>query len=430
MTRFVYVLFSYLLAPFVLLFLIWRGFRNRQYWDRLPERFGIGLPDYEDECIWVHAVSVGEVQAASVLIERLLKMYPNTRLLVTTVTPTGGSRVKAIFGDRVGHHYAPYDLPGSVSRFFKRIKPRVMIVIETELWPTLYHECGRSNVPLILASARISPPSVRKYRRFIGLFKEALSHGIVIAAQSDSDAARFRELGANPERTHTTGNIKFDFHLSEEVIAMGALARENHAKDRPVILAASTHEKEEEMVLDAMAKVWATFPDCLLILAPRHPERFENVAQLLSDRQLNYVIRTSSTYSTPKTHVLLLNTLGELRFYYAACDVAFVGGSLVPVGGHNLLEPAALAKPIIAGPHLFNTEDIAAKLKTAGAVRIVSNDEGLAKQALIYLADEEARDQAGRAGLKVVEENRGALDKLLTLIKPLIRDDRAAPGKN
>lgn len=420
MIRFVYIFLSYLLAPFVLLFLLWRGFRNRAYWERLPERFGIGLKNYPDESIWVHAVSVGEVQACAVLVERLLKHEPELPVLITTVTPTGSARVKDIFGDRVRHHYAPYDLPGSVSRFFDRVSPRVMIVVETELWPTLYHECGKRRVPLILASARISPPSVKKYRRFISLFKEALSHGIVIAAQSEPDAERFRDLGANPARTHTTGNIKFDFELAPSVVENGKAARALHAPDRPVVLAASTHEREEPLVLEAMQSVWQHHPGALLMLAPRHPERFGSVASLLEEQQLSYVTRTSGQVCTPTTKVLLLDTLGELRDYYAACDVAFVAGSLVPVGGHNLLEPAALAKPIITGEHLYNTEDIADKLSRSGALIIVPDAATLGLEITRLLNEPDARQRAGEAGKKVVEENRGALDRLLRLIEPLL----------
>ncbi len=420
MIRFVYIALSYLLAPIVLLFLVWRGFRNRAYWERLPERFGFGLPKYSDECIWVHAVSVGEVQACAVLVERLLERTPKLPVLITTVTPTGSARVKDIFGDRVRHHYAPYDLPGSVSRFFNRVRPRVMIVVETELWPTLYHECGKRRVPLILASARISPPSVQKYRRFISLFKEALSHGIVIAAQSEPDAERFRDLGANPARTHTTGNIKFDFELAESVVINGKAARAMHAPGRPVVLAASTHDREEPLVLEAMDAVWHEHPDTLLILAPRHPERFDYVASLLREKKLAYVTRTSGQKSGPDTRVLLLNTLGELRDYYAACDVAFVAGSLVPVGGHNLLEPAALGKPIITGEHLYNTEDIADKLLRSGALTIVPDAAQLGVEMARFLNDPQARRAAGEAGKKVVEDNRGALARLLKLIEPLL----------
>ncbi|NNF17888.1 MAG: 3-deoxy-D-manno-octulosonic acid transferase [Gammaproteobacteria bacterium] len=424
--RLAYVLLSYLVAPLVLLFLLWRGLRNRAYWERLPERFGIGLPEYELQTIWVHAVSVGEVQAAAGLIERLLGSFPGKPLILTTVTPTGAAHAKALFGDRVHHHYAPYDLPGSVSRFFTNINPCIMIVIETELWPTLYHTCGVHKVPLILASARISPRSVGKYRRFVRLFSEALSHGIVIAAQSESDAERFRSLGANPSRTHTTGNIKFDFELPAEVYKKGRLARQQHAANRPVLVAASTHDNEEALVLDAMRKVWTVHPTCLLIIAPRHPERFELVARILDDRGLSYVTRTSRKLCSENTQVLLLDTLGELRNYYAACDVAFVGGSLVPVGGHNLLEPAALAKPIISGTHLFNTEDVANKMVTSGAALLVDSTGELADRVIGLLSDESTRRIAGAAGKKVVDDNRGALDKLIELIEPLLVDDRQA----
>ena len=418
--RIAYIILSYLLTPVVLLFLLWRGVRNPAYFERMPERFGFGIPKYKKSRIWVHAVSVGEVQAASTLVERLLTTYPDLPILLTTVTPTGAARAKEIFGERITHHYAPYDFPFAVKRFFTRIRPQVVIIIETELWPTLYHECGRHRVPLILASARISPRSVSKYQRFIGLFSQALSHGIVIAAQSEADAARFRSLGANPDRTHVTGNIKFDFELPKEIRKLGLAAKHQHAPERPIVVAASTHENEEELVLEAMQSVWSAKPDCLLILAPRHPERFALVGQMLEQQGIEYIMRTSNESCRASTRVLLLDTIGELRIYYAACDVAFVGGSLVPVGGHNLLEPAVLEKPIITGSHLFNSEDIAEMLVQSGAATIVDTPQELAETIIAFLADKHASEAAGFAGLTVVKQNRGALDRLLNLIGPLL----------
>ncbi|MEO1574999.1 MAG: 3-deoxy-D-manno-octulosonic acid transferase, partial [Pseudomonadota bacterium] len=311
--RALYVVLSYLLTPVVLGFLLWRGLRNPAYLERLPERFGFGHRNDSEPCIWVHAVSVGEMQAASALILRLIEAYPSLPVTVTTTTPTGSQRARDLFGDRVRHRYAPYDLPGSVARFFDRVRPRMAIIIETELWPNLYNECGRRKVPLVLASARISPLSVDKYRRFVSLFREALSHGIVIGAQSEPDAERFRSLGANPARTFTTGNIKFDIELPPGARESGLILREQHAPGRPTWIAASTHENEEAMVLDAFERVRESIPDALLILVPRHPERFRQVGQLLRERRVAYVTRTSGETCTAKTQVWLIDTLGELQ---------------------------------------------------------------------------------------------------------------------
>lgn len=418
--RFAYVLLSYLLAPFVAIFLVVRGLRHPAYLERFGERFGF-CPRLQRPSLWVHAVSVGEVQAASALVRQLLERYPDEALVVTTVTPTGARRVTDLFGERVRHVYAPYDLPGAVRRFFDRVRPRLAIIIETELWPNLYHECGRRDVPLVLASARISPRSVRRYRRFVGLFREALSHGIVIAAQSERDAERFRLLGASPERTHTTGNIKFDLELPDNIAERGATLRAEHAGTRPVWVAGSTHEGEEEQILDAHRRVQQHFPDALLMLAPRHPERFAAVAALASDRAFEIVTRSSGLSCTDATEVFVVDTLGELTTIYAAGDVAFVGGSLVPIGGHNLLEPAALGRPILTGPHTFNAEDIAELFLDEGAAICIDDATALADQVVKWLADPAEAARIGERGREVVRQNRGALDRLLDLVDPLLK---------
>lgn len=419
MLRFAYVVLSYLLAPFVAVFLALRGLRHPAYLERFGERFGFGAAR-ERPCLWVHAVSVGEVQAASALVRRLLERYPDWPVVVTTVTPTGAERIADLFGDAVSHIYAPYDLPGAVRRFFDRIRPRLAIIIETELWPNLYHECGRREVPLVLASARISPRSVQRYRRFVGLFREALSHGIVIAAQSERDAERFRSLGANPARTHTTGNIKFDLELPENIRERGAALRAAHAPGRPVWVAGSTHEGEEEQVLEAHRVLRGSVPNAFLMLAPRHPERFASVGALIGEKDMTVVTRSSGRPCNEHVDVLLVDTLGELTTMYAAADIAFVGGSLVPVGGHNLLEPAALGRPILTGPHTFNAEDIADLFLDEGAALCVRDAAALAQQLETWLLDRASAERVGQRGLEIVHQNRGALERLLQLIDPLV----------
>ena len=421
--RLAYIFLSYLLSPIVVGFLLWRGLRNPAYLDRFFERFGYSQLPMRKNCIWVHAVSVGEVQAAVPLVNALLVRYPDVPLVVTTVTPTGASRVRDHFGGRVSHCFAPYDLRGSVKRFFERLQPRLAIIMETELWPNLYLECGRGGIPLVLASARISPRSLNMNRRFVGLFREALSHGIVIAAQSASDAKRFRSLGANPSRTHVIGNIKFDIELPDSIVEDGNKLRRQYAGQRPVWIAGSTHENEEEQVLEAHAKVCAIIPDCMLLLAPRHPERFDAVARLISERGFSFARRTQSQQASPEVNVLLVDTLGELPMFYAAADLAFVGGSLVGVGGHNLLEPAALGKSTLTGPHTFNAPDIARMMTDSGATRLVHSQEELASELLRQFGDERARREAGLCALQIVKDNRGALAKLLALLDPLVVND-------
>ncbi len=398
-----------------------RGFRDRSYWHQFSERFGFGEALRGERGIWVHAVSVGEVQAAAPLVFALLARYPQIPVIVTTVTPTGAERARALFRERVRVRYIPYDLPGSVARFFQRVNPRIAIILETELWPNLYHACGRRGIPLILASARISPRSVGRYRRLTGLFREALSNGISIAAQSPADAERFRSIGANPARTHVVGNIKFDFTLPADIEASGAALRKLLGADRPVWIAGSTHAGEEEQVLAAHDIVRARWPQALLVLVPRHTPRFADVANLLERRSIAYVKRSSGASVPSATPVYLLDTLGELLAFYAAADVAFVAGSLVPIGGHNLLEPAALGKAVVAGPHNFNSEDIADLLVRDGAVQLVQNATELGVAVAKLLGARAECERRGALGRAVVEANRGAVERLVRLIDPLIR---------
>ncbi|HEU4516973.1 MAG TPA: lipid IV(A) 3-deoxy-D-manno-octulosonic acid transferase [Steroidobacteraceae bacterium] len=422
MPRAMYYLYNilvYLAAPFAVLVQVWRGLRDPSYRDGLDERFGFG-PAIPGENIWIHAVSVGEVQAAQSLIARLQKRHPRYGILVTTVTPTGAARARLLFGDRVHLRYVPLDLPGSVRRFFDRVQPKLAMILETELWPNLYGECGRRGVPLVLASARISPRSVGKYRRLVSLFRKTLSHGIVIAAQSEPDAERFHSIGAAPERTHVTGNIKFDFQPPDGIEAQGRRWREKHAPGRPIWVAGSTHEGEEGIVLDAHRRVLERFPDALLVLVPRHPQRFESVRDLLAKRHERAANLSTKAAISPSTSVLLGDTMGELMTFYAAADVAFVAGSLAPIGGHNLLEPASVGRPVLTGPHNFNSEEIAQLLMDAGAAFVVADTEQLAHAVKGLLDDANLRSVMGAAGRSVLDANRGALDRLLRLVDPLL----------
>lgn len=418
--RLFYNALIYLAAPVALMMHLWRGLRDASYRERLGERFGLG-PRLAGPTIWIHAVSVGEVQAAAPLVQQLLARHPRHALLLTTVTPTGRARARQLFQDRIQLRYVPFDLPGSVRRFFDRVQPRLAMILETELWPNLYAECGLRAVPLVLASARMSPRSVGRYRRLVPLFRQALSHGIVIAAQSETDAERFRSIGAAPERTHVTGNIKFDFQPPADVDARGKRWRDQNAPGRPIWVAGSTHEGEEGIVLDAHRRVLERFPDALLLLVPRHPQRFDAVRDLLAKRNEAFANRSSGAAIPPATTVMLGDTMGELMMFYAASDVAFVAGSLVPVGGHNLLEPASLGRPVLTGPHNFNSEEIAQLLLDAGAALKVANTGQLAEAVAGLIGDAMRRTAMGAAGKAVLDENRGALDRLLTLVDPLLR---------
>jgi 3-deoxy-D-manno-octulosonic-acid transferase len=417
--RFLYVVIAYLLAPVVIGALAMRGFRDRNHWQGFSQRFGFGAAVAKPG-IWVHAVSVGEVQASAPLVNALLARFPEVPLVLTTVTPTGRARAQALFKDRVDVRYVPIDLPGSVRRFFDRVRPRLAVILETEIWPNLYNRCGRLNVPLVMASARISPKSVNRYRRLVGLFRDALSHGIFIAAQSAEDAERFRSIGASPQRTHVIGNIKFDFGYPPDIEARGHALRTLLGVDRPVWVAGSTHAKEEDVLFDAHVLLRQRFSNALLVMVPRHPPRFGDVGAAMKQRGIPFVTRTSGAAPGADIQVFLLDTLGELPPFYAAGDVAFVGGSLVPIGGHNLLEPAALSEPIVAGPHNFNSADISKLLVERGAVKIVHDAPELAKVIGDLLDDPATRAQMGAAGRKAIDQNRGAVDRLMAFIQPLL----------
>lgn len=420
--RFLYLLAVYLAAPLVSVLFLWRGLRDRSYWQHFSERFGYG-PRSTPEGVWLHAVSVGEVQACAPLVTALAQRHPTLPVTVTTFTPTGAARARALFGHVAQVRYVPYDLPGAVRRFFRRVQPRLAVIFETELWPNLYRECGRRRIPLVLASARVTPRSVGRYRRLGTLFRDTLAQAHVVAAQGAGDAERFQALGADPAATHVTGNLKFDFELPEGTAGRGAALRAQFAPGRPLWVAGSTHGGgEEQTVIEAQRRVRAAQPGTLLVLAPRHPPRFEEVAQLLKGSGMSFARRsqTGAAALDPQCEILLLDSLGELLDFYAAADVAFVGGSLVPVGGHNLLEPAALGVPVLTGPNTFNGADIARLLIARGAAEVVRDAAGLRARVSELLADPAARATMGAHGRECVESNRGALAKLLELIEPLL----------
>jgi len=420
--RFLYLLAVYLAAPIISVVLLWRGLRDRSYWRNFPERFGFGAP-LPAHGVWLHAVSVGEVQACAPLVRALRARHPGVPLTVTTFTPTGAARARALLGNAAEVCYVPYDLPGAVRRFLARVEPRLAVILETELWPNLYRECGRRRVPLVLASARLSTRSVGRYQRLGALFRDTLAQAALVATQGPADAERFQALGADPASTHVTGNIKFDFELPPDTRQRGAQLRQRYARSRPLWVAGSTHGgAEEQAVLEAHRRIRAAHREALLVLAPRHPPRFAEVAQALAAAGFSYLRRSASADAATlaSCEVLLLDSLGELLDFYAAADVAFVGGSLTPVGGHNLLEPAALGVPILTGPHNFNSEEIARLLIARGAAEVVHDAAELAARVNALLADAEARTRMGVAGSAAVDGSRGALGKLLDLIEPLL----------
>jgi len=417
--RIVYSTLLYLLLPLVLLHLAWRGLRQRGWWRSLPGRFGFVARPAQEIAVWVHAASVGEVAAALPLLRRLVQQNPPGTLLVSTTTPTGAERLRAALGDQVAHAWLPYDLPGAVGRFLGRVRPRRAIVMETELWPNLYHALGRRRVPLVIANARLSPRSVAGYRRVRGLAAQTLAHCTAIAAQSEPVAQRFRELGADPARVHVPGNLKFDLELPPEQVAAGRALRLRWGAARPTWIAASTHDGEEAAALHAHRILLARQRDALLLLVPRHPERFDAVARLAQDSGLRTLRRSAIGETTvlDGVQVLVGDSMGELALYLGAADVAFVGGSLVEVGGHNVLEPAALGLPVLFGPYTFNFEQACALLLERGAARRLDGVLELEPALSKLFHDGAQRAAMGRAGREVLAANRGALDRLLKLIE-------------
>src|SRR6188474_2008232 len=317
MLRLLYSALLYVVAPLAYMATALRGLRDPSYRDRLPERLGFTQVRFTAQPIWIHAVSVGEVQAAAALVRALAQRYPQHPILVTTATPTGGQRVRALFGDSVRHAYLPYDLPGAVRRFLDRTTPVLAIIMEREIWPNLYRACFARKIPILLASARISARSGQRHLRFAGLFREALACNVTIAAQTAADAERFRALGIPAAAVHVTGNVKFDFEVPEEARRTGAHIRAELGS-RPVRTAGSTHESEEDIVLDAHERVRAARRDALLLLVPRHPNRFDAVKSWLRARNVRFVARSTREAIGADTSVLLVDTLGELLSFYAA----------------------------------------------------------------------------------------------------------------
>ena len=417
--RLIYTFLFYLLIPIILLRLLWRGVRAPAYWQRWSERFGFFPKLPNQPCIWVHAVSMGEVQAAVPLIQALQVRFSKQSILVTTMTPTGSRRVREVFGDSVWHVYLPYDLPGSLARFLARTQPRLLILMETELWPNLLYACQQRTIPVILANARLSAGSAAGYQRIRGLVGKMLTGVSVVAAQTKVDAARFIDLGVPLTKIQVTGSIKFDSRLPANFSEQAVALRSQWGVNRAVWIAASTHEGEEEIVLDAFSNLKQTFCDLLLLLVPRHPERFNRVANLCR-RQGFIVARRSKGDINVNTDIYLGDTMGELPLLYAACDVAFVGGSLVPIGGHNLLEPAAVGLPVIMGPHVFECAEICRQLLEAQAAKQVEDGVQLANIVKMYLNDTTYCQQTGENGRKFVRKNQGALVRLLKIIDLLM----------
>jgi len=425
--RWLYTAVMYAATPVILYRLFVRGLRLRSYLHRWAERFGyFKAPSFTHDSIWVHAVSVGELNAAIPLIIALRERYTDEPIVVTTVTPTGSERLRQVFGDSIFHVYLPYDLPASVKRFLKRIRPGLAVIMETEIWPNLYFACQRQGIPVVIANARLSERSLRGYGPVQPLAGEAIRSATFIAAQSQTDYDRFLSLGAQPDRLALVGNIKYDIDMPHEMVETGLEWRDIAGRSRPTWIAASTHEGEEQAVINAHASVLRQFPDALLIIAPRHPERFRPVALLCES--FGFRVRSRSAHGTaiPETQCFVADTLGELLRFYSAADVAFVAGSIERIGGHNVLEPALLGKPIVVGPHTFNFAEITDLLIARGAAVRVDSDGALAGAVTALLGDRDEMRRMGEAATAIIARERGALARTLSIIERLTRSRRAA----
>ncbi len=408
--------------------LVRRGIRMPSYFSRFPERFGkYSLFKSPENSIWIHAVSVGEVQAAAPLINKLLNKYPGHSFVVSTVTPTGEQRVHELFGKKVSHFYLPYDLPGSVRRFLDTIDPEVAIIVETELWPNLFHQLGKRNIPVVVANARMSERSFRRYSRFAGFTRSILKNITLVAAQGNLDAERFHKLSTKPGAESpldivVTGSLKFDLKLPASLYEHAEVLRFQFGMHRPIWIAASTHEGEDEKVLAAFGQIIKTLPQTLLILVPRHPERASKIAHLCKKAGFKSARRSKSEQIENLVQVYIGDTLGEMSLLYAISDIAFVGGSLVKTGGHNMLEPAALGVPVVTGPHTFNFAEISAMMLKVNAAEQIETTEELIEVVQRYLKDANLRHNVGQNGRQLIKDNRGALEKLLVILGEFIEE--------
>ncbi|ASQ46708.1 lipid IV(A) 3-deoxy-D-manno-octulosonic acid transferase [Legionella clemsonensis] len=412
--RLAYSFLLYLLAPYLLLRLWWKGRQIPAYRTRIAERFLLKNNQTVTFDIWVHAVSLGEVIAVTPLLDALLQKQ--WRILVTTMTPTGAERVQQHFGNKVSHRYVPYDLPGVVRRFYNSVQPKVAVFVETELWPNLGYYAHKANIPLFLVNARLSERSYQGYRKVKFLFKPLLQYFDYILTQTEDDARRFKALGATDTAVSVFGNMKFDLQTQNINHELFAGLKAKWGNQRVVVIIASTHDNEEELILARLRKLQAAIPDVILLIAPRHPERFQKVYQLCLQMGFNTGLRSQEETLHVANEVVVLDSLGELLGWYQISDFAFVGGSFVPVGGHNVLEPIAMNVPVFSGPHVHNFKTICRDLKDADAIELVNDAEDLMTRIVNLYHDKNRSDQLVKNAMQVLQCNKGAVAKYADLI--------------
>jgi 3-deoxy-D-manno-octulosonic-acid transferase len=406
----------YLLIPFILIRLIWRSIKAPAYRYRWNERFALYNKNFPRNVIWFHAVSVGEAEALFPLVRKIQQQHPEATLLITTTTPTGSARVKAVMQENVEHVYLPYDIPCAVKRFMRYFKPKIAVIMETEIWPNLFAYCGKNEIPLYIVNARLSERSARGYKKIPVFISQALAQVKLIATQTQEDAQRFIAIGAKSEKVRTLGNIKFDVEVSSEIIRQGLQLKADLFGGRFVWLIASTHKDEEAIFFECYKEIKPKIPELLLIVVPRHPERFGEVQKLCGQYRLAVVMRTTGEECHQHTDVYLADTMGELKMLYAASDVAFVGGSMVPVGGHNILEAAAIGTPVLFGPYMENFKEIALGVLRQDAAKQCRNKNEIISAIIALHTDFAYRQSLAEKGQAFVRQNQGAVAKIFDIL--------------
>jgi 3-deoxy-D-manno-octulosonic-acid transferase len=418
--RVLYSAVFYLIIPFVLLRLYWRGFKTPHHRQRWSERFALYTQTYPQNVIWFHAVSVGEVEAMLPLVKRIQSLHPDSPILITTMTPTGSARVNALLGESVAHVYVPYDLPDAVYRFMQCFKPKLAVMIETEIWPNLFAYCGKKGIPLYIVNARIAAKSVSNYQKLSALTHPALAHVDLIATQTEDDAERFIAIGGIKDKVKNLGNIKFDVEITPEIINQGTRLKADLFKDRFVWLIASTHKNEEVIFLELYPLIKAKIPELLLVIVPRHQQRFTEVKKLCEAR-LTTVMRSSNAIITAETDSYVVDSIGELKMFYATADIAFVGGSMVAAGGHNILEAAAVGVPVLFGKFMTNFQDIAdGVLKQQAAIQCQTKEDVI--QAVLSLYQQPAyRAELCAKGKSFIRTNQGTVTRICQLFESALK---------
>ncbi|MGZ8190218.1 MAG: lipid IV(A) 3-deoxy-D-manno-octulosonic acid transferase [Methylococcaceae bacterium] len=414
--RVLYSSLFYLLTPLILSRLFWRSIKIPEHRYRWRERLAFYTKKFPNDVIWFHAVSVGEAEASFPLIRQLQKQHPGIKLLITTTTPTGSARVKAVMSNTVEHVYLPYDLPDAVNRFMQCFKPKLAVIMETEIWPNLFTYCGKNGIPLYIVNAHLSEKASQRLKKFPALVASVLAPVKLIAAQTQDDAKRFISIGADSDKVKTFGNIKFDVEIPADIFEQGLQLKTGLFSDRFVWLIASTHKNEEAIFLEIYKEIKLKIPEILLIIVPRHPERFSEVKKISEQVQLNVVTRTSGEACHQETDVYLADTMGELKMLYTAADIAFVGGSMVPVGGHNILEAVAVGTPVLFGPFMANFKDIAREALQQKAAVQCPNKEAIVEAIYTLYADPAYRKDLAEKGKVFVRQNKGLTAKICALL--------------